>query len=1206
MNAIPPTRCPSCSAEIPADAPQGLCPQCLLRGVASLVDSPTFASREQLKSASASSPGGGRSRQPGSADRHNPPAIEELAAALPHLEILELIGRGGMGFVYRARQTKLDRLVALKILPGHLANEPSFHERFEREARVLAKLQHPLIVSVYDFGEVTAGDTGSIFYLMLEYVDGVNLREAMRAGRFTPEQALAIVPQVCDALQYAHSKGVLHRDIKPENILLDSDGRVKIADFGIAKVLDPNLESTSESQYSGPVSESEMAVTRLTATGAVLGTPLYMAPEQLISPNAVDHRADIYSLGVVFYEMLTGELPMGRFAPPSAKSMTDRQIDLRVDEIVMRALAKERELRQQSANEMKTEVETVSASVQPSPAYARANEQAVPPPAVQWPVDVKVVLALPFMVILSVVIPLVLVIGFSPFMILNSVIFEIATTELGEVAGRILCIVVDLLLAYIVWNFWLKKVSPRRAGLFVRRLLYPGDSLPWSGSHGTPAAPSPVNEVYSGRAGWWALMAAIAGFFAAMWPMVTVRMYSTEVPQTASASWSIGIVLIVFFGLLALVAPIGLGWRHLIQQRRKCRRDGIIPALLAAWALPLQLLDVSIVLLIYSTLESLQHNLGTRDLIGSQRLVPLLIGFICLVVDALILITTWLWVTRTPFLKRRNSAENVTPPLFAQRICGLVLIAVAVGLTAGWYAYISNEVLPRRLRDVARVVEIDNRLAQGRKELASLSQQLEFAQTLEGSNAIQASISLVSNRMAELSQERSPLIATWADSGAITFLPYALITLPLFVIGCAMIVKRHRIILGIGAAVCATMVLMGVSRWISEMERRDFSITPPQPPVDRVSINQNSQNGQRNRVLPAAVKDAQQLRLIHCVDYPCDVQRSQQPIGIVADNRETFIEPFSSALIRLPNSTTTITFSYQAGATTRQSQTMTTSYPCDYVACDWSAGNKKPIFRCYLKPPGAYDVDGDLVTSLVLDEITSDDRLQIATMTLELIKTDGLTRSPVTESEWMNATRNPHLRFSLLPQAMTKLQNSEPSFDLSADGEYGCLAVLTEQSTTLMVREGHSFTKLELLTPEPIRQLHESLLKMVQQNREEAVKSFLDTVHREAMEKNLQTFRMFLTDDGSGETEFNELQLETKFLDRVTVSDLVIEQDMATGRWTDKSGEQRPLVLRRIAGKWKIDSLVGKIAGDVYNNEKVPTNSEEPANALRPENSRDF
>lgn len=186
MNAIPPTRCPSCSAEIPADAPQGLCPQCLLRGVASLVDSPTFASREQLKSASASSPGGGRSRQPGSADRHNPPAIEELAAALPHLEILELIGRGGMGFVYRARQTKLDRLVALKILPGHLANEPSFHERFEREARVLAKLQHPLIVSVYDFGEVTAGDTGSIFYLMLEYVDGVNLREAMRAGRFTP------------------------------------------------------------------------------------------------------------------------------------------------------------------------------------------------------------------------------------------------------------------------------------------------------------------------------------------------------------------------------------------------------------------------------------------------------------------------------------------------------------------------------------------------------------------------------------------------------------------------------------------------------------------------------------------------------------------------------------------------------------------------------------------------------------------------------------------------------------------------------------------------------------------------------------------------------------------------------------------------------------------------------------------------------------
>ena len=350
-----PRRCPACSAEIPATAPQGLCPKCLLLGVASVAESSglsdvlnpvdldlTNERRPVPVSARARS-----SRAQANDPRQTPPSVEELAAAFPQLEVLELVGRGGMGFVYKARQPKLDRLVALKILPGHLASEPSFHERFEREARVLAKLQHPLIVSVYDFGEAVVraaaeamGPIGPIrpietpasrshFYLMLEFVDGVNLREAMRAGRFTPDQALAIVPQVCEALQYAHSKGVLHRDIKPENILLDTDGRVKIADFGIAKVLDPEIEPSSNLFAPGGASESELAVTRLTATGAVLGTPLYMAPEQLISPNSVDHRADIFSLGVVFYEMLTGELPMGRFAPPSEKSTPSEKMSAR-------------------------------------------------------------------------------------------------------------------------------------------------------------------------------------------------------------------------------------------------------------------------------------------------------------------------------------------------------------------------------------------------------------------------------------------------------------------------------------------------------------------------------------------------------------------------------------------------------------------------------------------------------------------------------------------------------------------------------------------------------------------------------------------------------------------------------------------------------------------------------------------------------------
>lgn len=264
------------------------------------------------------------------------PSLAEIAAAFPDLEVLELIGHGGMSAVFKARQPKLDRVIALKVLPKSLAATPGFPERFTREGRVLARLSHPNIVSVHDFGE-----SGGFCFLIMEYVDGVNLRQAMRAGRFTPEQALNIIPAICDALQFAHTQGVLHRDIKPENILLDSKGRVKIADFGIAKILGEDGEAML-----------------LTQSGAKLGTAPYMAPEQIEKPASVDHRADIYSLGVVFYEMLTGELPLGRFAAPSEKSAVGGNID----EIVFRALEKERARRQQSVNEFKTQVEGAHAA----------------------------------------------------------------------------------------------------------------------------------------------------------------------------------------------------------------------------------------------------------------------------------------------------------------------------------------------------------------------------------------------------------------------------------------------------------------------------------------------------------------------------------------------------------------------------------------------------------------------------------------------------------------------------------------------------------------------------------------------------------------------------------------------------------------------------------------------------------------------------
>jgi serine/threonine protein kinase len=305
--------CPQCHAPLPADAPQGLCPACLMAVAGLPTDQDTLPLTE--------------------ADL---PELADIAAAFPDLEILEKIGQGGMGVVFKARQPKLDRLVALKVLPKALAATPGFPERFTREGRVLARLSHPSIVTVHDFGE-----SGGYCFLIMEYVDGVNLRQAMKAGRFTPEQALKVVPDICAALQAAHEQGVLHRDIKPENLLLDTKGRIKIADFGIAKLLD-----------------DRGADLLLTQSGARLGTAPYMAPEQIEQPSSVDHRADIYSLGVVLYEMLTGELPLGRFAAPSEKSAVSGSID----EIVFRALEKERGRRQQSAGEFKTQIEGATAS----------------------------------------------------------------------------------------------------------------------------------------------------------------------------------------------------------------------------------------------------------------------------------------------------------------------------------------------------------------------------------------------------------------------------------------------------------------------------------------------------------------------------------------------------------------------------------------------------------------------------------------------------------------------------------------------------------------------------------------------------------------------------------------------------------------------------------------------------------------------------
>ena|GEM_PF-4487160 len=321
-------------------APEGLCRACLLkRGLEAntLPTSPSESSDREEK--------GGMG-----GDWHTP-AVEEVARAFPELEVLELIGRGGMGAVYKARQKGLNRLVALKILPPDIGGgemEGGFKERFAREAQAMARLNHPNIVTIHDFGE-RSGKEGELFFFLMEFVDGLSLRQLLNEGKLASQEALAIVPQICEALQYAHNAGIVHRDIKPENILLDKTGRVKIADFGLAKLM-------GEGGSQKPEASSQKVEETLTQAGSVMGTPAYMAPEQTEHPDAVDHRADIYSLGVVFYQMLTGELPVGKFAPPSKRVL----VDVRLDEVVLRALEKDPNLRYQQATEVKTQVETIA------------------------------------------------------------------------------------------------------------------------------------------------------------------------------------------------------------------------------------------------------------------------------------------------------------------------------------------------------------------------------------------------------------------------------------------------------------------------------------------------------------------------------------------------------------------------------------------------------------------------------------------------------------------------------------------------------------------------------------------------------------------------------------------------------------------------------------------------------------------------------
>ncbi|MDF1659974.1 MAG: serine/threonine-protein kinase, partial [Verrucomicrobiales bacterium] len=244
-----------------------------------------------------------------------PPSPESLQTMLPQYDVSAIIGRGGMGAVYRGRQAKLDRDVAIKLLPESLSDDDegmNFVARFEQEAKAMAKLDHPAIISVHDFGETSEGQ----LYFVMEFVEGMDIHQYLKhhGGKLSQDDALAIIAHVLDALEYAHSHGIVHRDIKPANILLNHEGRVKVADFGLAKTLSAEDDAPA-----------------LTMSNVAVGTPDFVAPEALDCDGLPDHRADLYAVGVMLYQLLTGKLPKGEFKYPS-ELVPD--LDTRLDMIV--------------------------------------------------------------------------------------------------------------------------------------------------------------------------------------------------------------------------------------------------------------------------------------------------------------------------------------------------------------------------------------------------------------------------------------------------------------------------------------------------------------------------------------------------------------------------------------------------------------------------------------------------------------------------------------------------------------------------------------------------------------------------------------------------------------------------------------------------------------------------------------------------------
>src|SRR5215475_6958238 len=269
-------------------------------------------------------------------------------------ELDGIVGRGGMAEVFRARDIRLDRVVAVKTLREDLARDATFQARFRREAQSAASLNHPSIVAVYDTGEDNDGPS-HVPYIVMEYVDGRTLRDLLRDDRrLLPERALEITDGVLRALDYSHRNGIVHRDIKPGNVMLTRQGEIKVMDFGIARA----------------VADTQATMTQ---TAQVIGTAQYLSPEQARGER-VDARSDLYSVGCLLYELLTGRPPFTGDSPvaiayqhvreaPVPPSRVDPDLPPWADPIVLRAMEKDPNARYQSAAEMRSDIQRALSGV---------------------------------------------------------------------------------------------------------------------------------------------------------------------------------------------------------------------------------------------------------------------------------------------------------------------------------------------------------------------------------------------------------------------------------------------------------------------------------------------------------------------------------------------------------------------------------------------------------------------------------------------------------------------------------------------------------------------------------------------------------------------------------------------------------------------------------------------------------------------------